>query len=68
MVAVCMKYADNVLKVFATSVSIVLSSLVSTVMLGEWEFFQFFFLQTSETFFFLDVSNIFQVIPHQNLV
>ena len=68
MVAVCMKYADNVLKVFATSVSIVLSSLVSTVMLGEWEFFQFFFLQTSKTFFFLDVSNIFQVIPHQNLV
>ncbi|XP_018011606.1 UDP-N-acetylglucosamine transporter isoform X2 [Hyalella azteca] len=34
VVSVTMKYADNILKVFATSVSIVLSALLSTYLLG----------------------------------
>ena len=34
MVSVAMKYADNILKGFATSVSIVLSTLLSTTVMG----------------------------------
>ena len=33
MVSVAVKYADNVLKIFATSISILLSSLISTLVL-----------------------------------
>lgn len=35
MVSVTMKYADNILKGFATSLSIVMSSLVSWLALGD---------------------------------
>ena len=35
MVSVTMKYADNILKGFATSLSIVMSTLVSWLILGD---------------------------------
>lgn len=35
MVSVTMKYADNILKGFATSLSIVMSTLVSWLVLGD---------------------------------
>ena len=37
VVAAVVKYADNILKGFATSVSIVVSSLVSFYFLGDFE-------------------------------
>lgn len=46
-VSVTMKYADNILKVFATSVSIVLSTLLSSTLLGHSIPGPFFLLGTS---------------------
>ena len=38
IVAATMKYADNILKTFATSISIVLSCLLSYTLLGDLNF------------------------------
>ncbi|KAL9951361.1 hypothetical protein ACROYT_G044012 [Oculina patagonica] len=46
VVAAVVKYADNILKGFATSVSIVVSSLVSFYFLGDFKPTNFFFLGT----------------------
>jgi len=46
VVAAVVKYADNILKGFATSVSIVVSSLVSFYFLGDFEPTSLFFLGT----------------------
>ncbi|XP_020632747.1 UDP-N-acetylglucosamine transporter-like [Orbicella faveolata] len=46
VVAAVVKYADNILKGFATSVSIIVSSLVSFYFLGDFQPTNFFFLGT----------------------
>lgn len=46
VVAAVVKYADNILKGFATSVSIVVSSLVSFYFLGDFQPTNFFFIGT----------------------
>lgn len=46
MVSVALKYADNILKVFATSISIVLSTLCSLYLLHDTSTSAFFVIGT----------------------